>query len=120
MQSRRHQRVRELLKRELGGIILREFPGGDNGLVTVNDVEVAGDLRTAKVYVSILGTADQQKKTFGLLARYRARVQALLGHAVVLKRIPRLRFVIDESVVRGDRVLQIIEEIEQTLPSVAD
>jgi ribosome-binding factor A len=51
-----------------------------------------------------------------LLLRYRARIQHLVARAVVLKYTPVLRFVMDESIVRGNRVLQIIEELEKTSP----
>jgi len=116
MQSRRHERVRELLKRELSAIILREFPVTEAGLVTVNEVSVAGDLHSATVYVSIVGTAEQQRRGLALLGKHRRRVQRMVGRAVILRYTPALRFVIDDSVARGDRVLQIIEEIERTTP----
>ena len=114
MPSLRLQRVRELLKRAIGETIRREFPPGDNGLISVNDVDVAGDLKSARVFISILGNADQQKRGFALLERHRKRIQGLVGRSVVLKYTPTLRFVPDDSVVRGNRVLQIIDEIERT------
>src|SRR6266571_532999 len=116
MPSLRMQRVRELLKREIGEAVRREFPVSEAGLVTVNDVDVAGDLHSASVFISILGTVEQQKRGFALLARHRKRIQGLVGRAVVLKYTPTLRFVMDDSVVRGNKVLQIIEELEKTLP----
>ena len=116
MPSLRLQKVRELLKREIGEVIRREFPVSEAGLVTVNDVDVAGDLHSAVVFISILGTADQQKHGLSLLVRHRKRIQGLVGRAVVLKYTPTLRFIIDDSVVRGNRVLQIIEELEQSNP----
>jgi ribosome-binding factor A len=117
MPSLRLQRVRELLKREIGEVIRREFPVHEAGLVTVNDVDVAGDLHSAIVFVSILGTADQQKRGITLLTQHRKRIQGLVGRAVILKYTPKLRFLLDDSVVRGNRVLQIIEELEKTSPS---
>ncbi len=54
--SLRLQRVRELLKREIGEIIRREIPVGEAGLITVNDVEVSSDLHAATVYIGILGS----------------------------------------------------------------
>src|SRR5258708_12609680 len=60
MPSLRLQRVRELLKREIGEVIRREIPVGEAGLITVNDVNVSGDLREATVYISILGNPVQQ------------------------------------------------------------
>ena len=113
MASLRMQRVRELLKREIGEAIRREFPVSEVGLVTVNDVDVAGDLHSALVFISILGSPEQQKRGFGLLTRHRKRIQGLVARAVVLKYTPTLKFLMDDSVVRGNRVLQIIEELEK-------
>jgi ribosome-binding factor A len=114
MPSLRIQRVQELLKREIGEIIRREFPVQEVGLVTVNSVEVSADLHLATVYVSILGKADDQKRTFGLLLEDRKRIQGMMARNIVLKYTPQLRFVHDDSVVRGNRVLQIIEELDQS------
>jgi ribosome-binding factor A len=117
MPSVRIQRVRELLKREIGEVIRREFPVSEVGLISVNDVDVAGDLQSAVVYVSVLGTAEQQKRGFAELEQHRKRLQGLVGRGVVLKYTPTLRFVLDTSVARGDRVLQIISEIEKSGPA---
>jgi ribosome-binding factor A len=116
MPSLRLQRVRELLKREIGEAIRREFQVSDVGLITVNDVAVAGDLQAAVVFVSILGDEQQQRRGMAALQRHRKRIQGLLGRAVVLKYTPRLQFKIDDSIARGNRVLGIIEELEKALP----
>jgi ribosome-binding factor A len=107
------QRVRELLKREIGEVIQREFPVEEAGLITVNDVDVAGDLHSALVFISILGTTEQQKHGFHLLVRHRKRIQGLVARKVILKYTPTLKFLMDDSVVRGNRVLQIIEELDK-------
>src|SRR5438045_7263491 len=119
MPSLRLLRVRELLKREIGEAIRREFQVSDAGLITVNDVDVSGDLHSAMVFISILGTPEQQKRGFSLLVRHRRRIQGLVSRAIVLKYTPTLRFIMDDSVVRGNRVLQIIEELEKTTPTEA-
>ena len=117
MNNLRHERVRELLKREIGEAIRREFHVDSVGLVTVNDVDVAGDLKSAVVFISIFGSADQQRRGLEKLQEHRIRIQGLVGQSVVLKFTPTLKFVIDDSLVRGNKVLQIIEEIEKTLPA---
>ncbi len=117
MSSLRMQRVRELLKREIGEVIRREFPVSEAGLVTVNDVDVTGDLHSAIVFISILGNAEQQKHGFTLVRRHRKRIQNLVARAVVLKYTPTLRFQMDDSVVRGNRVLEIIEDLEKSAPT---
>ena len=116
MASLRLQRVRELLKREIGEAIRREFHVSEAGLITVNDVDLAGDLKSATVFISILGNPDQQKRGFQLLNEHRIRLQGFIGRAVVMKYTPKLKFVFDDSIVRGNRVLQIIEELEKTSP----
>jgi ribosome-binding factor A len=116
MPSVRIQRVRELLKRAIGETLRREFPVSEAGLITVNDVDVAGDLKSATVFLSILGNPDQQRKGFALVNEHRKRIQGLMAREVVLKFTPTLRFVLDDSVVRGNRVLQIIEELESKPP----
>lgn len=116
MPSLRLQRVRELLKREIGEAVRREFNVAECGLISVNDVDVAGDLKSATVFISILGNPEQQRRGFQLLSEHRVRIQGLVGRAVVLKYTPTLKFVFDESIARGNRVLQIIEELEKSEP----
>ena len=114
MPNLRHERVRELLKREIGEAIRREFNVSEVGLINVNDVDVAGDLKSAVVFVSILGDASQQKRGLTRLGDHRIRLQAAVGRAVVLKYTPTLRFEMDDSVARGNRVLQIMEDLDKT------
>jgi ribosome-binding factor A len=116
MGSHRKERVRELLKRAIGEAIRREIPVGSAGLVSVNDVELARDLRVARVFVSILGNSEQQQNGLAALQQHRARLQDLVAKSVVLKYTPQLRFVVDDSIQRGDRVLKLIEELERATP----
>jgi ribosome-binding factor A len=113
----RHERVRELLKREVGEVIRREIPLNEAGLLTVNEVGVASDLRSATVFVGVIGTPEQRKKAASLLNKESKRLQGLVGRAVVLKYTPHLKFVIDQSIERGNRVLEILDDLEKTSPT---
>src|SRR5579859_7083086 len=113
MPNLRHERVRELLKREIGEAIRREFHVNEAGLISVNDVDLAGDLKSAVVFISIFGNPVQQKRGLQLLTDNRTRIQGLVARSVVLKYTPTLKFVFDDSIVRGNRVLQIIDELER-------
>ena len=117
MPSHRLERVREMLKREIGEAIRREVPVNEAGLVSVNDVDVAGDLKSATVFVSIFGNAMQQKRGLELLQQNRARIQGLVAKAVILKYTPPLRFRFDDSIGRGNRVLAIIDELDKSNPA---
>jgi len=113
MASHRLLRVGELLKREIGEALRREMPMAEAGLVSVNDVEVAGDLKSARVFVSFLGSAEQQRTGLKRLDEIRPRVQDLVAKSVILKYTPRLSFIVDNSIARGNRILNIINELEK-------
>jgi ribosome-binding factor A len=115
--SLRLERVRELLKRELGEILRREIPMSEAGLLNVNEVGVAADLKSATVFVGVVGTAEQRKRAATVLEKESKRIQGMIGRAVVLKYTPHLKFVIDESIERGNRVLEILDEIEKANPT---
>jgi ribosome-binding factor A len=104
------------LKRQLGEILRRELPLPNGGILTVNDVDISKDLQLATVYVGIIGTDGQVKQAMDSLQHERKRIQGLVGRAVVLKYTPQLRFVLDESISRGNRVLEILDEIERSSP----
>jgi ribosome-binding factor A len=115
--SLRLERVRELLKREIGEVIRRHLPVDEVGLINVNDVSVAPNLHTATVFIGILGGEAQKKRAMEALDQNRKRIQAFLGRAVILKYTPQLRFVLDDSIERGNRVLHILDELEKSSPS---
>ena len=111
--SRRLQRVSELIRRELAEIIRRDFAVEDVGLMTVNEVVVAPDLRTATAFIGMVGTASQRSAAPGRLESRSARIQQLLGPTLRLKWTPVVKFVIDDSVERGNRVMAILEDLER-------
>src|SRR5205085_7980512 len=110
--SVRQERVRELLKRQIGEVIRREFPVEEVGVITVNEVGVSGDLHSATVFVGIVGSELQRKKAINILQKDRKRLQGLVARTVVLKYTPQLRFVADDSGMQATRVLAILDEIE--------
>ena len=103
-------RVNELLKRELSALLVREMTF-ENLLVTVNQVDVTPDLKSAHVYVSVLGS-EGRKDVLPKLEANRVALQADLSKHVVLKYTPHLVFHLDDSIERGARVLEILQEIE--------
>ena len=102
-------RVNEVLKRELSGIITREMKF-ETGLVTINQVDITSDLKNAHVFVSVLGTAGAD--VISQLEAHRAALQAALAKHVVLKYTPHLVFHLDDSIERGTRVIEIMQEID--------
>jgi ribosome-binding factor A len=105
----RQLRVNEVIKRELSAIVAREinFAGV---LVTINAVDVTPDLKSAHVFVSILGPATGAS-VIDKLAAHRVALQAELSRHVVLKYTPHLVFHLDDSIERGARVLEILQDL---------
>ena len=91
-------------------MLLREMTF-ENLLVTVTQVDVTPDLKSAHVYVSVLGS-EGRKDVLPKLEANRAALQADLSKHVVLKYTPHLVFHLDDSIERGARVLEILQEIE--------
>ena len=112
MPSMRHQRVRELLKRTLSEILRREIVADECGLVNVNEVGVANDLKSAVVFVGIVGDDTQRKKAEAKLKKERTYFQQLMARELVLRYTPKIKFRVDDSIEAGNRVLEIIDELE--------
>ena len=117
MPSLRQRRVRELLKRTVGEILRRELDSESCGIITVNDVGMANDLHSAMIFVSVLGSDEQKRTAAKRLKSERSRIQYMLGCEVVLKYSPRIKFELDDAIEAGNRVMSILEEMEQTNPT---
>ncbi len=117
MPSLRQQRVRELLKRTVGEILRRELDSESCGIITVNDVGMANDLHSAMIFVSVLGSDEQKRTAAKRLKSERSRIQYMLGREVVLKYTPRIKFELNDAIEAGNRVMSILEEMEQANPT---
>jgi ribosome-binding factor A len=107
----RQLRVNELVKRELSAIIAREI-NFEGVLVSVNAVDVTPDLKSAHVFVSIFGP-EPGASVITRLEAHRPALQAELSRHVVLKYTPHLVFHLDDSIERGARVLEILQDLEK-------
>ncbi len=105
----RLERVCEVLRRELGQIILRDLTFST--LVTISSVDITPDLKQAHIYVSAMGNKVQRSKVLETLENNRSMLQAALAKRVVMKHTPHLNFKFDDSIERGSRVLGILDEL---------
>ncbi len=117
--GRRLQRVAELLKREISELIRRELSVEEVGLLTVNEVKVAPDIKSATVYVGFVGTKHQRTAAPVKLEQRAKHIQSMLGSHLSMKWTPVLTFLLDESVEQGNRVLAILDELERETPKKA-
>ena len=108
--SQRHDRINELLRREISTVVQRDFEFR-NCLVTISAVEITQDLREAKVFVSILGTPPGG--VLEKLNQKRGLVQSRVAKRVVLRCTPILSFRVDSSAERGVEMVNILDEVEK-------
>lgn len=107
-------RVNELLKREIADYLERDsFLKDGAGLVSILGVSISCNLRTAVVSVSVLGSQEAKKAAMERLAVSRVNIQKRVARDVTLKFTPVLRFVLDENVEKGDKILGMIREMEK-------
>lgn len=107
----RIERVREVIRRELGDFITRELVF-EAPLVTVQHVDITPDFRQCHVFVSATGAAAAKAAVIATLEQHRVALQQHLAKRVILKYTPHLHFKFDESIERGDRVMRLLNELD--------
>ncbi|MHB8792050.1 MAG: 30S ribosome-binding factor RbfA [Thermoleophilia bacterium] len=113
MAGQRMRRVNEAVREVLSEALAGGLKDPRIGFVTVVSVETSSDLRSAKVYVSVLGDEAEQEKTLEGLTHCRGYLQSLLGDQLGMRRTPQLSFVLDESIEQGLRIEKLLKEIEE-------
>ena len=110
--SQRQLRVGELVKQNLGELFIRneaKIPSINSKLITVTEVRMTPDLKTARVYVIPLGGIDT-KETVKILTEYSHLVRRALSKRLDLKFLPKLTFVEDNSFEYAEKIERIIKK----------
>lgn len=110
---KRAVRVADQIRTEVADILMHKTKDPRVGFVTVTFVEVTDDLRLARVYVSTFQEAAQEAATLAVLDKAAGFVRAELGRRLHLRYTPELVFQKDQGQVRGERVLSLLEGIQQ-------
>ena len=108
-------RVNELLKRVLADLLETLGYNEEQGkIISITRVDCASNLKTASVYVSILGAKNEEEEAriVRRLIERKAEIQSLMSKEVILKYTPVLHCVLDHSVADGDRVLDLLRHME--------
>ena len=120
----RIERVNSLLKRVIADSMFRVMASDEvnPSVITVTEVACAKDLRNATVRVSVFGEPELQKRALSHLIHHARAFERVISREVRMKFTPVLRFELDHSLEKGDKVLAIIAELENgaTKPPTAD
>jgi len=109
--SRRTERLGEEIREEVALLIAGELKDPRIGFVTVTRVEVTPDLRTARIYVGVLGTEKQRTTSLAGLRQGAGFLRRALGRTLRLRHTPELVFQYDEGLEASDRVAKLLAEI---------
>ncbi len=116
MNNRRMQRVSELVKQVISEVFL-ELNLTNCGLLTVTSAEISPDLKDGRVYVSVIGSAEQKRRALATLEAEHGRIQHELAHRVVLKYTPRLKFILDETESEARRIERLLDDLDHEQPN---
>lgn len=113
--DRRVSRVASLIKREVSQILLHDIKDDrvGTGMVSITQVEVSGDLQHAKIFVSIYGTEEARIETMAGLRSATGYIRSYLGKNIRLRRTPEVVFLEDRSLERGDKIINLLNQISQ-------
>ena len=109
----RQERLGELIAAELSDLLRTRVKDPRVGFASITHVEVSGDLRHAKIFVSVMGNAEEQAETMKALRHASGFLRHELATRVVLRYMPELVFKLDTSIEEGARILALIQQIEQ-------
>ena len=110
MSADRMRRVNEAVREVLSSRISEGFNDPRIGFVTVTAVETSPDLRHARVHVSVLGEEAERERTLAGLAAAHGLLQQAIARELRMKRTPTLTFAYDESIDRGMRITELLDE----------
>jgi ribosome-binding factor A len=109
----RARRIAERIQRELAELLLQQVDDPRLSGVTVTAVEVDRELAFATVYVTVLDEAERRRQVLTGLGRARGFLRTQLAQRIELRTFPQLRFIYDESGLRGERIDAVLEELHR-------
>ena len=112
--SLRNERVRKALMREISDILFREIKDPQIcGMVSITDVDVSPDNSAARVFYSVYGNDEVKEKTSKALERHVGQIRHEVGKRIRLRKTPTLLFILDDSMERGAKMMELINKIER-------
>jgi ribosome-binding factor A len=108
----RQEKLGELIAAELSDLLRTRVKDPRVGFASITHVEVSGDLRHAKIFVSVMGEPAEQEATIKTLRHAAGFLRHELASRLVLRYMPELVFKLDTSIEKGSRILEMIKELE--------
>ncbi len=114
--SIKNVRINSEVHKELSQIIAYEVKDPRiNPFTSVMDVYVAPDLKTCKVYVSVMGSDEEKENTMTGLNSAKGMIRSLLAKRMNMRNTPEITFILDESIEKGIEMMKFIDEVNAPL-----
>jgi ribosome-binding factor A len=117
MSTIRQEQVQKRLVQEISGMLHRELKDPRLGFVTITGAEITRDLRHAKVYVSVMGSDEEQHASLTALRRVTGYIRGEFARRAHLRIAPELDFRPDTGIAHGARIFELLKEIEKEQPA---
>lgn len=108
----RIEKLQELIKQEMGKMLLTDLKDPRIGFVTVTDVEMTGDLRSAKIFISVMGGEEQVKNSLEGLQSALGFIRREIGQRIKIRFTPEISFALDTSLDYGDHIQKLLLKVE--------
>jgi ribosome-binding factor A len=109
----RPEKVAHQLKRDISEIFMKEINDPRLGFVTVTQVEMSRDLRVAKIFYSVLGSAKEEKESKSALESAKGFVRSIIGQRLKMRLTPELIFISDRSAEYSVQIQQALERLKR-------
>ncbi len=110
---RREDQLSGAITRELSDLIRTRMKDPRIGFASITGVELSHDLRYAKVFVSVMGSPEEQRETMRGLDSANGFLRRELAQRLTIRHVPEISFRLDESIARGARVLDLLKQVEK-------
>jgi ribosome-binding factor A len=117
--TRRQDQLGELIGQELSDLIHNRLKDPRVGFASITGVEVSGDLRHAKVFVSVMGSAEDQQATMRALGHAGGFLRHELAQRLTIRHTPELVFRLDDSIARGSHLIELMRQVREE-PATSD
>ena len=112
MSTHRSNRVAEEIKKEVAVMIRDEIKDPRIGFITITAVDVTNDLRHSKIFISILGSAEEKEASIKALNKANGFIRSKLGRRIRLCYTPEITFIFDDSIEHGAKIMTLLNKVK--------
>jgi ribosome-binding factor A len=113
MPTRRQIQIAEEIQQIISVLIQRELKDPRIGFTTVTQVDVTSDFKYARIFVSVMGTPQEQKEAMQAFASARGWFRRELAHTMTIRTVPELQFKLDTSIEYSDNINRLLNELKE-------